>query len=322
MSLLTPSHAITYRVYKEGDEHGIIKLRKEVTGRTMSLGEWTWKFKGQGNEKVYSVVMEETTHGIIGHWGGVLLKMFHDGREIKGVAGCNVMIHPKFRSFVRFKKLHTVFVEELSKDSVTFIYGFPTEKTFMLPAEKLGLWERLETINESMKDVRFYNTPVRFLYKLLPIDFNDGRIDTLWNGVRHQFNLSIIKDTAYLNWRYEKNPLFKYEIWGLQKRWSRNLIALVVLKREESENLIIMDMVFRKGMLPVLLSRVENAAHSMSRNRLRLFMPQRFTPFLKEMGFSSEPSGATIARANDSRLLKKDEIVEKFFYTMGDTDYI
>ena len=320
--LLTPPHTITFRTYREGDEHGIIRLRKEVTGKDMSLKEWYWKFKGQGNEKVFSIVMEETTHGIIGHWGGIPLKMLHDGREMTGVAGCNVMIHPKFRSFVRFKKLHNLFVQEFAKDSVTFIYGFPTEKTFMLPAEKLGLWERIEDINESVKDVRFHSRPVRFLFKFLPIDFNDGRIDTLWNDVKYQFDLSIIKDAAYLNWRYEKNPRFKYEIWGLWKRWYGNLIAFVVIKREESENFIIMDMVFRKGMLPVLLSKVEDLAYSMSKSSLRLFMPQRFTSFLKERGFSSRLTGGVIARANDPRLLKKDEIEEKFFYTMGDTDYI
>jgi len=321
MNLSTPPYNITYRIYREGDEQGIIKLRKEVTNRSMSLKEWTWKFKGQGNEKVYSVIMEEKTHGIIGHWGGILLKMYHEGREIKGVAACNVMIHRKYRGFVRFKKLHNLFVKELTEDSVRFIYGFPTEKTFMLPAEKLKLCERLEVINESIKDVRLSNRPVKFLYQLLPIDFNDERINTLWNDVKHQFKLSIIKDINYLNWRYKKNPIFKYEIWGLSKRWSRNLIAFVVLKIEESENLIIMDMVFSKGILPILLTKVENLAYLTRKDRLCLFMPQRFSILLKEMGFYSKPLGV-IARVNHPSTLKKDEIVEKFFYTKGDTDYI
>ena len=322
MSLLNPSYTIRYRAHKEGDEHGIIKLRREVTGRAMSLDEWHWKFKGQGNEKVYAFVMEEKTHGVVGHWGGIPLRMIHDGREIRGVAGCNVMIHPAFRSFVRFKKLHTLFVDELIRDSVTFIYGFPTEKTFMLPAEKLGMWERIESVHEFTKEVRFHNVPERFLYRLLPLDFNDGRINALWNDVEAEFRLSIIRDAAYLLWRYAKNPLFTYQIWGLRRRWSGTLTALIVLKRLESGNLDIVDMVFRKGMLPILLSKIENLAFRMSANRLRLIMPQTFIRSLRRSGFSSKPSDATIAKPNDPRLVKRDEAVEKFYYTMGDTDYM
>ena len=320
--LLTPPHTITYRIYREGDEHAIIRLRKEVTGKDMSLEEWHWKFKGQGDKKVYSVIMEEKTHDIIGHWGGIPLKMLHDKKEIKVIAVCNVMIHPKFRSFVRFKKLNHTFMEEATRDSVTFVYGFPTEKTFMLPAERLGIWERLEVINESVKDVRLPRTPGRYLYQLAPIDSDDERIDVLWDAAKHQFKLSIIRDSSYLSWRYKRNPIFKYQIWGLRKRWSRDLMALVVLRREE-ENVIITDMVFRNGILPILFSKVENLVYSICKGRLRLFMPQRFTPLLKEMGFSSQPSGATIAKPVHPSILNKDEVLKKFFfYTMGDTDYM
>ena len=310
------------RMYQEGDEYGITALFREVFGREMPIDEWKWKYKGQGNRRVCAVVIDLPGKGIIGHYGGIPFRMTREGVEIKGISACDVMIKKKHRSFTHLKKMHNLFVDELFKDSFIMFYGFPTEHTLTLPAEKLKLYERVEPVYDAVKDTAFNNNTTRFLYKLFPMSFDDDAIDRLWNDVGHEFRLSIIRDKTYLKWRYEESRLFRYELWGLRRRWSKRLDALAVLRRDGTEKLYIIDMVFGKKVLPSLLSKAENLACSLGMKKLSLWMPQRFHQVLLESGFSFLPFGTTLPRSTHPLTIKKEEIAEKFFYTMGDTDFL
>jgi len=313
---------VTIRPYRDGDECGIVSLFNNVFGRHMTIEEWNWKYKGQGSSKVGSIVIENKDCGIVGHYGGILLRMVRDGLEIKGASNCDVMIHPKFRGFTRLKKMHNLCIDELVKASVFMIYGFPTEETLMIPADKLKLYERIEPVQEAVKDTVFHNSPERFIYRLLPMGFDDSRIDRLWRDIKSEYRLSVIRDRAYLIWRYGLNPLFRYEIWGLQKRWSRKLLAAAVLKRDDSDKLLIMDIICRKKILPGLLTKVENLACSSGKKKLSLWAPSRIRDTLKTKGFALFMTGTTLPRSTHPLTLKKDEIQEKFFYSAGDTDYL
>jgi len=316
---------VTIREYRLGDEYGIIKLFKEVFGRDMSIEEWQWKYRGQGNDKVLAVVLEDRESGIVGYYGSITLRMIRDGKEIKGVAAGDTMIHPKHRSFVRLKKMRNLWVDESLRESVIMFYGFSPERIVKLAVERLGIYDTAEPVYEAAKDVRFNNDPSRFLYKLSPLSFDDGRIDELWDKAKHQFKLSVIRDSAYFQWRYKNHPLFSYEIWGLTRRWSSHLAGLAVLKKEDSDNLLLMDMVFREKNLAPLLKKVENLAFSIGKKKMGLWLPYRMHPELETLGFISRPSGATIPTMPQSghpSTIKKDEVVANFYYTCGDTDFL
>ncbi|MHB8881360.1 MAG: GNAT family N-acetyltransferase [Thermodesulfovibrionales bacterium] len=313
---------VVIRRYRDGDEQGIVRLFKEVFGREMPPEEWNWKYKGQGGTKIGSVVIEDPNYGIVGHYGCIYLRMVRDGRAMTGASSCDVMIHPKFRSFIRLKKLHTFFIAELISEDVPMIFGFPTEETLMIPADKLGMYERIEVVHEAVKDVKLQNGLVRFAYRLAPLEFDDERIDRLWERASGQFGLTTIKDRAYLGWRYRDNCLFSYELWGLQKRWSRELLALAVIKKEPSDRMFIMDTVFMRGFLPPLMQKVENYAAVSGKKRISLWASSQIRETLAEEGFTLALTGTTLPRSTHPLSLKKDEILEKFFYAAGDTDYL
>ncbi len=311
---------IICRMYKEGDEQGIIELFNYVFGREMTLKEWQWKYRGQGNEKVCSVVLEDKENGIVGHYGGLPLKMIYDGTEVTGIQAVDTMVHPRYRSYVRFKEMYNLFMDELIKDSKIF-FGFSHERHIKLAVDRIGIYERVETVREAIKDVEFHNNPLRFLYSLHPINFEDERIDELWDIAKYQFRLAIVRNRRYLKWRYRDNPLFSYEIWGLRKRWSKKLLAVAVLRRDEG-NMLIMDLIYRNGMLPILLTKVENLSHSLGMSKVFLWAPKQIHDVLRNQGFTIKPTATTLPRSTHPQTLSKEEIMEKFFYTMGDTDYL
>lgn len=313
---------INIRRYKDGDEYGIIELFNKIFGRQMTIQEWLWKYKGQGNNQVYSFVIVDKEEKVVGHYGGIPMRMTYKGRDILGIVICDVMIHERYRGLWTLKRLHNRFIDTYLKEGISMFYGFPTEKTLLLPAEKLGLYERVETIYEASKDVKFHNGPERFLYKLIPIDFDNPEIDRLWESVKGDFSFSVIRDRNYLRWRYKRNPLFFYEAWGLKKRFSKALEGLIILKKEDKDELLLMDMVFKKGLLNSLIKKTENLAFSMKKKRLLMWSPQRMHDILKKLGFQFKPSGANLPRATHKGTIPKEEIFSHFYYTCGDTDFL
>lgn len=316
----TLSRDFTIRLYKDGDEHGIIKLFKEVFGREMSLEEWRWKYFGEDNEKFYSSVAVSEAGDIIAHYGGMVRRMVFNGREIKVLSIGDVMVHTKFRGTKLFKKVAKTTPEEAYKDGFIFGYGFPNHRAMLLP-EKLGIYEKVEDVYESVKDAQFASNHLRFIYKLFPLSYDDERIDTLWEALKDSIKMSLIRDRKYLRWRYKKHPFFGYELWGLKKRWQQKLAGFAVLRRD-GENLLIIDFLCPLGQLAVLFKKIENYAASSGCKNLKLWHPQCLNERLKQLGFTVSKSETSIPRSTHPEWLKKEDVEGKFFYTMGDTDFM
>ncbi len=315
------AEAVEIRLYKQGDEIGITRLFKEVFGRDMSLEEWRWKYTGRGSGKVYSAVAVSESDGIVAHYGGMPHRMIYQGRKIYGLAIGDVMVHSRYRGFKLFREVASLVPEEAVKDGIILGYGFPNERALRLP-EKLGLYEKIEDVCEANKEARFWNAPTRYVYKLLPLSYEDGRIDTLWEREKNNHGLSVVRDRDYLRWRYERHPFFTYELWGLRKRWSSRLCGFAVLRRED-ERVLITDFVCPLSLMEALFQKIENTVYTAAgKKRLVLWHPEYLKQKMALMGFSVGFAGTSIPRTTHERTLKKDDIRGNFFYTMGDTDFL
>jgi SAM-dependent methyltransferase len=308
------------RPYKKGDEEGIVKLFKEIFGREMPVDEWRWKYAGSGNNKVYSSVAVTGLGDIVAHYGGMPHRMIYKGNDIYGLAIGDVMVHPKFRGSKLFKQVAAIVPEEGVKDGFVLGYGFPNERAMLLP-EKLGLYEKVEDVLEANKEVRFNNELTRFIYKLFPLPYDDLRIDKLWEKCKARMSLAVTRDRDYLMWRYQQHPLFRYELWGLKKRWGHKLEGLAVLRRE-AERMLVIDFLCLPEMMEILFRKIENHSFVSGSKTVALWFPGYLQNILRDLGFSIKPSCTVIPRTTHERTLTKDEMAGSFFYTMGDTDFL
>ena len=254
------SREVLLRTYREGDEYALVGLFQKIFGREMTVDEWTWKYKGQGSISVPSTVAVNNIGEIVGHYGGIPLRAVHDNREVKILSTCDVMVHPAFRGFWMLRKLTAFFRKEALNKGFKMCYGFPTEQTLLLPGEKLKILERCLRLSEARKAAGFNNNAARFFYRLSPMDYSDPRINTLWKIFKKSHSFSAVRDCSFLIWRYQKNPIFSYQIWGLTRRWDRKLYGVAVVRNDPSDDMIIMDLVFEERALPALLIKLENLA--------------------------------------------------------------
>ena len=308
------------RLYKNGDEKGITRLFKEVFGREMSIEEWHWKYREISPHKVYSSVAVNESDEIVAHYGGMPHRMVYQGKEVCGLAIGDIMVQQRFRSFKLFREIAAMVPEEAVKDGIILGYGFPNTRAMALPA-KLGLYEKVEDVLEANKEVRFNNNTYRFFYKLFPLSFGDSRIDGLWESVKREFKLAVVRDGDYLRWRYQRHPFFRYELWGLKKRWSNELAGLAVL-RSEAEKMLLVDFVCNTDMIGILFQKVENYSYACGMKNLSLWFSEYLRHTLDRLGFPVHTSCTCIPRTTHEETLTKDQIKGQFFYTMGDTDFL
>lgn len=312
---------IEARLYRPGDERGIVRLFKEVFGRAMSLQEWKWKYIESYPSKVYSTVIEDNEAGIVGHYGGVSLPLFYKGRSARCLAICDVMIHPRFRGIKTLKKLSSLVPQEAVRDGIIMGYGFPNLNTLMRPALSLEIYEKVEDVREGSKETGFHNDSTRYLFKFFPLDVKDKRIDDLWDSCKQNLYLSVVRDRGYIEWRYRNHPLYQYELWGLRRRLGKKLLGFAVLKRE-NERVLLMDFLAMKGMTRPLFQKVENYICSMSQKTLLLWFPPFLEEKMRALGFSTKQAPTSIPRTTFKEALTREEMAGKFFYTMGDTDFL
>jgi hypothetical protein len=207
------------------------------------------------------------------------------------------------------------------RDGIIMGYGFPTLDALMRPALSLGIYEKVEDVREGSKETGFHNNSLRYIFKFFPLDFKDERIDDLWDSCKQNMYLSVVRDMNHLVWRYRNHPLYQYELWGLRRRLGKKLLGIAVLKRED-ERVLLMDFLALKGMTRPLFQKIENYICSISQKTLTLWFP----PFLEEkmisLGFSTKKAPTSIPRTTFKEALTGEEMAGRFFYTMGDTDFL
>ena len=314
--------SIDYRPYQEGDEDAIRALFSEVFGREMSPQEWRWKYPERGAGKVYAVVGVAEDGTLAGHYGGTPFDMVYHGKIIRGMLLGDVMIRPRYRGIRTFRRLTHAMEEFMYREGLLMVYGFPNEQTLMLPSEKLGLYDRVEDVFDFWKDAVLLSSSDRLKYKLFPMDFGDAATDLLWRRIENEMGLAIVRNREFLQWRYERHPFYRYELWGMRRRWERSLLGAAVIRREPPDTLLIIDVLCPRRYLGALLSKTENMAAASGAKKVRLWLPSFLHHVAARRGFQRGACVTTIPCTTRPGFLTAKEIRDVFFYTMGDTDFL
>ena len=142
-----------------------------------------------------------------------------------------------YRRLGLFTKLANSMYERVKDYRIPFVYGFPNENSAHTFFERLG-WKRLDFNPKLIKMLRFRpeylvsNKPsiqkvcrlfpdirLRYNYKITLSsmqeikdigNFNDEQFDSLWKGFSSSINITLERDSSYLNWRLIEAPHKKY----------------------------------------------------------------------------------------------------------------
>jgi len=309
----------TVRCYVPGDETAIVELFERVFGAAMSLEQWHWKYVQSGDERVHAQVAEAPDGRLIGHAGAVALLGTFDGRPIPFFQIADVMVDPAARGGLGrqnvFAGLARALFERLgASGEAVFAYGFPGTGPFTV-----GRYYRVYESIERTADRILPLGPLRRhwnFYSVQPLDWNDNRIDRLWQRVGPALGLTVKRDCAYLSWRYEHNPYRRYRLLGITRL--RRLQALAVLHGEGSE-IALIDLLTSPAEIREVFGALGRFLFREGSTALRFWLPERFAGPWSE-SCACRPSEAVVTNMVWHLPVATATARKRLFYTMGDAD--
>jgi hypothetical protein len=206
------------RAYRPGDEAGILSCYNRIfptaDGRIppRTAAHWEWKFLRNPTGIVHHAVAVDAGAGIVGGYAGIPVWVWNEGRVELAAQAVDLMVLPEWRRagkrpglFVQIGlKFYELFCGE-GEGKAVFNFGWP------IPAWRMGQrYLRYENIRDW--DITFRElaagarrSPSSLQTKAVTRFAPD--VDALFERVRPELKLALVRDTSYLNWRYAQAPL-------------------------------------------------------------------------------------------------------------------
>jgi len=329
------------RLYKLGDEKGFLKLDQLVEVHRFNrrnLDNWYWKFKGNNPAGEPIMVYAENDGVIIGHFAAIPMNYWFNGKNIVASHSAAMMIHPDWQNKGLIKFIADRLIKELEKQNIPFTYGYPNVNAHDLHIKILGYKDITnQRLFITKKKIIINNKSVNphLEFKWKKINKFDSQVDDLWEKVKNDFKVAVIRNSKFLNWRYIDRPDVSYFSFGAFK--DDLLEGYCVLKIYQDDNVL-------RGHFVDLFTKPGNAecVRFIIKNGLKFFLEKKteevtlwmqgslfIEDILKEFEFNvggisgggwEGESRPMICRFNSKIEKYKPYLNEKnWYFTMGDT---
>lgn len=258
---------ILFRPYKDEDEVALLELYSAVNGEIQDKEHWfklrNWQYKNNpAGKPIYWLAEYEKK--IVGQYALIPAKIKFGDRVIIGYQSVDTKTHPDYQRRGIFGKLALKSYECASAD---VIYGFPNKNSYGGFVKKLG-WLEVGALDALVKPLNiknilqkyissklllkvgeasvniitriFYNTnntPKVDNLKITKISSFDDRIDVLWREISNSYNVMVVRNKEYLNWRYVNVPDVIFTIYIAEMEGK--ILGYIVIKCEKQRGLTI-----------------------------------------------------------------------------------
>jgi GNAT superfamily N-acetyltransferase len=256
---------VVIREYKEGDEASILKLRGLVLSGSKDMDWWVWQHKlNPAGQAIIAVAEDKDTKGIIGHHNYLPMRLKVGDSTCQMVTTADLMVHPDYRRLGIYRKLRQRLHELSRKKHLQFAYSFPNELAASI-RDRLGsgtilkktpLWVKSLHLNNVL--FRYLNINRKFITyasvigkmalkiadrsrnyqvrtQIREVKIIDERFNSLWQQASSHHMIMLVRDRAYLDWRYIKRPDADYTIYISEQE--DQLLGYIVLRTTEENGL-------------------------------------------------------------------------------------
>gem|GEM_PF-5805839 len=166
-------------------------------------------------------------------------------------------------------------------------------------------------------------------YEIRKIERFDIKYDDLWSRASSGIGIAVVRDSAYLNWRYADNPLCNNETWTAIDSSGRSVGFIVFTTVPEThETGVILELVIDPACPGVTVTLLRKALSVMKGEGVVTaafwaFQHQRAVRALRKMGFRKKEQNLFLQVRNLSEKLDWDELTDgkKWYISMGDNDF-
>ena len=251
------------------DRPAFMELYRAIYGRPYggtadADAAFAWMYREAGDGRLLATAAFAGEQ-MAAFYGIVPVRMRVDGKDMVAAQSLDSMTHPDFQRRGLFAKLGQLAYRETCHD-IPLVFGFPNENALPPRVMRLG-WMLLRPVPRFGLILREPPLPARLhqpgvgaavdaamlglqwrtrvaewgafgLSRLrhLRTEQEPGipdDVDELWQEVRDDYRVSVLRDRAYLTWRYDRHPSVKYTVFSVRE--GRKLRGLLVLRLPEGE---------------------------------------------------------------------------------------
>ncbi len=318
----------TVRPYHAEDEDGVRLLWNRAFHKEMPRDLWKWKYLcNPYQQQILLCVSEDGL--IVAYYGGIPYRTNLEGKTVEITQLMDIMSHPDYRKTGIFiKTAHLFFDYAHHQNHSLFFYGYPGKYHLDLGEKYLG-YKALLTPMVFLKipTAELAAKKTELAGKISRIEKIGNSFDHLWKRCQKDYPLSVIRDSAFVRWRYAEHPLHTYEIWGFHLYSQKNLDGYAVFRLEEGKaRLIDLLVPFSEKILSAFLSQIAGEYSKKNIEFIETWLPgSHFTAKqMCDMGFSDhpEPFGFIPTVRLFENCPSLEWVSENFYYTMGDGDLV
>lgn len=349
------------------DFEGLSSLYTQVYGIQQNRPFWNWKyFQSPFGEHAMYIALDKDR--IVGEVGTIPVAVKCGEDTVLASQACDITIHPDYQKGGPFFKLYEETIKDNTQRGAIFLYGFSIPRTLKIStrllkfndicpvrrwvfilnpayylAKKIRFSPLLSVVSIigrmyiRLRLMKHYRNPGK---DIIEIQRFDERFDRFWEKRKGDYELMIVRDSKYLNWRYADHPISRYKIFaclldGADRAdgASGEIAGYIVLTStvDEVRRGMIMDIMAdpsEKKVVDRLLSAAINFFQKEKMDTISLWLPEHVSlvPDIERWGFvRRETPHNLIIRISDQKVRSsKDNFFIKpdnWFFSMGDSDY-
>jgi hypothetical protein len=314
------------RRYRPGDERGIIRLFHMTFRKRKSSSRWRWEFLENPYGIANIALLDSDKTGIVGHYGGILVRFNVRGEVIPVAQSVDVMIHPAFRGRATLERLVRAYLEISRANGVKFIYGF--NESVVARSNRRFFGGELAAVSEWVHELsgRAVREPADEDPAVGSVTRFDAEADALWERVKGRYPCAAVRDSDYLNWRYSRRSDRDYVLCQATDPSSRGVVALAVFAASGSDGLILellsdTDESSARAVSALLRASIVHFSRT-GKLRVRAWLPVqgRLRECMQAMGFRPLNSGFYLNLFGLDDSIHATALKDEFYYTLGDYD--
>jgi len=205
-------------------------------------------------------------------------------REFMGIQSLDTLTDSQFRGRGLFGALATDLFERTKSEGVGFVYGFPNASSAPGFFGKLG-WVKLDPVPFLMRPMnpvyflekvfgrtfglpRIPALPLAGRYDIREIELSELPVNAIWQGFRQSFNVGLVRDSTYLNWRFAK-PGQNYRIFCGGEDGAEGFVVINVMEKHGGRIGYVVEMMSRNPSTDTELAHelLNHAVHTFEEER-------------------------------------------------------
>jgi hypothetical protein len=363
--------------YKPENLAETIEMTREYYGESWisDPGYLKWQYEDNpAGPALIQLARDGETGQLAGQYVVLPMRFKAFNKTVNGILSLNTLTRQIYTGQGIFTGLAKTVYQDCAEQGFSFCYGFPNPNSYSGFTKKLGFTDlgcfpllicplNIKALVKKKMGPLLASLalPIHLFYKVkehpddryevFPLTpFNLSDMNAFWDTIQDKYPIMGIRDADYIRWRYFENPYRDYQLYGIQKKNSSELIGYIVGRCTEVEGI-------SSGMVVDFLvaPSVPDAGNFLINRLLRFFVDTNMdlagslmlphteeSSILKANGFFtcprflepqpfpviyrrlSPPPGEGAVKANEEKSCDNDSFLQlnHWFLTMGDYDAI